>query len=48
MSKAFGIGFAAMIVILAIVIDRISQAYGLTRRQRIALKQPQTKEQTLK
>jgi glycine betaine/proline transport system permease protein len=43
-----GLQAGIAIVILAIVIDRISQAYGLTRRQRIALKQPQTKEQTLK
>lgn len=43
-----GLQAGIAIVILAIVIDRISQGYGLTRRQRIALKQPQTKEQTLK
>ena len=33
------IGYVIARVILAIVIDRISQAYGLTRRQRISLKQ---------
>ena len=43
-----GLQAGIAIVILAIVIDRISQAYGLTRRQRIALKQRQTNEQTLK
>lgn len=34
-----GLQAGIAIVILAIVIDRISQAYGLTRRQRAALKQ---------
>jgi len=43
-----GLQAGIAIVIVAIVIDRISQAYGLTRRQRRALKQPHSKEQTRK
>jgi ABC-type proline/glycine betaine transport system permease subunit len=40
-----GLQAGLAIVILAIVIDRISQAYGLTPRQRAALKRAESRKE---